>query len=480
MDYEAVVGLEVHVQLKTRSKAFSRSRCSYGEEPNGATDPVVLGLPGALPVLNGEAVRQTIRAGLLFHCRIARTTSWDRKNYFYPDSPKNYQITQQARPLCTGGAVEIELPGPARNVQGEHRQIRLNRIHLEEDVGKLTHGDEHSFVDFNRAGTPLAEIVTEPDLRSAAEAAAFLSSVRMHLSAAGISSCDMEKGQMRCDVNVSIRSRGTDGLGTRVEMKNLNSISAVRNAIDREILRQEQILRTGGEIFQETRRWDAARNCSDGMRRKEAARDYCYFPEPDLLPLHLAEELIRKLEEELPERPFDRQRRLQEQYQLPYTLTSVLCPSRPLADFFEAAVQIHGNARAIANLIANDLLREVGASGLHGEDLRLSPGDLAELVAAVDRGELAKQAAQDLLSAIYHSGERPREAMQRLGIGGNGTGHGDLEALCREAMGENARAVAEFRGGKEAAINALKGAVMKKSSGRADPVRVDALLRSLL
>ncbi|MDR2030330.1 MAG: Asp-tRNA(Asn)/Glu-tRNA(Gln) amidotransferase subunit GatB [Puniceicoccales bacterium] len=477
MEYEAVVGLEVHVQLRTRSKAFSRSRCSYGEEPNGATDPVVLGLPGALPVLNREAVLQCIRAGLMFGSQISRITSWDRKNYFYPDSPKNYQITQQARPICVGGTVEIELPGRARNIQGEHRFIRLNRIHLEEDVGKLTHEDGHSLIDFNRAGTPLAEIVTEPDLRSAEEAAACLNSIRMYLAHAEVSPCDMEKGQMRCDVNVSLRPMGSDELGTRVELKNLNSISAVRHAIDQEILRQGRILRANGTILQETRRWDAVRNCSDGMRRKEAVHDYCYFPDPDLPPLRLGEELIQRLRDELPEKPFDRQRRYERCYGLPYTLTSVLCPSRALGDFFEAAVKIYNNPRAIANLVANDLLREIGAVGGCWSELRLSPNDLAELVAAVDRGELSKQSAQDVLAAMCHSGERPAAAMERLGIGGSDI---DLEKICREAIGENVRATAEFKGGKVAAINALKGAVMGKTAGRADPPMVDATLRRLL
>jgi aspartyl-tRNA(Asn)/glutamyl-tRNA(Gln) amidotransferase subunit B len=479
MDFETAIGLEVHVQLRTKSKAFSRSRCSFGEEPNRATDPVVLGLPGALPVLNGEAIRQIVRAGMLFDCTIAELCHWDRKNYFYPDSPKNYQITQQEKPICRGGAVEIELPGPARNVQGAHRKVRLNRIHLEEDVGKLSHGGSRSLVDFNRAGVPLAEIVSEPDLQGAEEVAAFLNAIRTYLSYAAISDCDMEKGQMRCDVNVSLKPKGDGPLGTRVEYKNLNSISGVRNAICHEIDRQSRILSAGGKISQETRRWDAKGNTSEGMRAKEMAHDYCYFPEPDIPPLRLSESELRPIRESLPERPFDRQRRFQESYGLPYTLTSVLCPSRPLADFFEAAAAGGADPKSVANLIANDLLREMALAG--EEDFRIRPEELGELAKAIGAGRVPKQRAQDALAEAYRKRTGLSEFLENLPAPEDREdGAGQLKELCQRAIGACPKAVAEFRAGKSSAINAIKGFAMKESRGKVDPALLDKILRELL
>ncbi|MDR0678869.1 MAG: Asp-tRNA(Asn)/Glu-tRNA(Gln) amidotransferase subunit GatB [Puniceicoccales bacterium] len=477
MDFVVSIGLEVHVQLRTKTKAFSRSRCGFGEEPNCAVDPTVLGLPGALPVLNEEAVWQIVRAGMLFDCAIAKLCHWDRKNYFYPDSPKNYQITQQACPICLGGAVEIELPGPARNIQGIHRKVRLNRIHLEEDVGKLSHGGDLSLIDFNRAGIPLAEIVSEPELHSAEEAAAFLNSIRMHLAYAAVSDCDMEKGQMRCDVNISLRPGGDGPLGTRVEYKNLNSISGVRNAICHEIDRQRHILSSGAKILQETRRWEARRNTSEGMRAKEMAHDYCYFPEPDIPPLRLDADRLLPIRNALPERPFDRQRRFQKCFSLPYTLTSVLCPSRPLADFFEAAIADGADPKAVANFVVNDLLREMALAG--EEDFRLQPDGLGKLAKAIEAGYVSKQAAQDALAEAYRSRTGLAEFLEGLSAREEQSDE-PLRELCQRAIEACPRAVAEFRAGKGTAINAIKGFVMKESRGRADPKILDQLLRSLL
>jgi hypothetical protein len=309
MDFEAVIGLEVHVQVKTRSKMFSRTAAGFGHPPNTLTDPVVLALPGALPVINRAALDQVIKAGLMLDCEIAPVCKWDRKNYFYPDSPKNYQISQYDRPICLGGRVEIELPGPARNVMGPHRWIPLTRIHLEEDVGKLSHGADGSLVDLNRAGTPLMEIVSEPALRSADEAHAFLTALRSLMVAAGVSDCDMEKGQMRCDANVSIRPAGSEALGTKVELKNLNSISFVRDGIGHEIRRQEAVVAAGGTIVQETRDYDGQAGTSRSLRSKEMAHDYRYFPDPDLMPVRVDEAWKARLRAACPERPFDRQRR---------------------------------------------------------------------------------------------------------------------------------------------------------------------------
>ena len=280
MKFETVIGLEIHVQLKTRTKMFTSAPYAYGAPPNTLTDAVVLGLPGTLPVLNHHAIEQCAKLGLMLGCDIAEVCKWDRKNYFYPDSPKNYQLTQNEQPLCLGGRVEIELPGPSRNVEGAHRWVTLNRIHLEEDPGKLTHEAFDTLIDFNRAGVPLAEIVTEPDLFSSTEAVAFLNALRNLIVSAGISDCDMEKGQLRCDANVSLRPVGSEALGTRTEMKNLNSISNVKAAIEYEIERQTEQLEAGENVLQETRRWNVESGTSFSLRSKEEAHDYRYFPDP--------------------------------------------------------------------------------------------------------------------------------------------------------------------------------------------------------
>ena len=349
VNYEAVIGLEVHVQLKTRSKMFTRVATGFGEPENTLTDPVVLALPGTLPVMNKGALDKILKAGLLLGCEIAPVCKWDRKNYFYPDSPKNYQISQYDQPLCKGGSVEIELPGPARNVMGEHKRIALTRIHLEEDVGKLNHGESDSLVDFNRAGTPLMEIVSEPVLRSADEAFAYLTALKAVMIYGGISDCDMEKGQLRCDANISIRPVGQAELGTKVELKNLNSISFVRDGIALEIKRQLAVVLAGGTIAQETRDYDGQTGASRSLRSKEMAHDYRYFPDPDLMPVQVSAEWREEVRATCPELPFDRQRRMQADYQVPYTITSVLVPDRELCDFFEEAARLSGRAQAAGN-----------------------------------------------------------------------------------------------------------------------------------
>ena len=316
--YEVVIGLEIHVQLRTKTKMFSSAPYQYGAETNSLTDPVVLALPGTLPVLNYEAIELCAKLGLMLGCKIADICKWDRKNYFYPDSPKNYQLTQNEEPLCIGGLVEIEMPGPSRNIEGEHRFVRLNRIHLEEDPGKLSHTAFDSLIDFNRAGVPLAEIVTEPDLHSSEEAVAFLNALRNLILYSGVSQCDMEKGEMRCDANISLRPRGSSNLGTRSEIKNLNSISNVKAAIEYEIKRQVQILNSNQLVAQETRRWDANKMQSFSLRSKEEAHDYRYFPDPDLMPVVIDRTRVEELEKSLPESPLDKQRRYQKDLDLPF------------------------------------------------------------------------------------------------------------------------------------------------------------------
>ncbi len=484
MEFEAVIGLEVHVQLATKSKVFAGVAQGFGEPPNTLTDPVVMGLPGALPVINEEAVRQSIRAGLVFDSVIPEVCRWDRKNYFYPDSAKNYQITQFAQPICVGGSIEIELPGPSRNIMGEHRRVALTRAHLEEDVGKLTHAEGDSLVDFNRAGTPLLEIVTEPALCSPEEAVALLQALRMLLTAAGISSCDMEKGQMRCDANVSVRPVGSQILNPRTEMKNLNSITGVRNAIAYEIRRQTRVYERGGTVPQETRRWDADTGVTHSMRSKEEAHDYRYFPDPDLLPVRFPQEEVERLKAVLPERVFDKQRRYQDVLDLPYTLTSVLCFDYELAHFFEAALEAYpANPKSIANYVANEFQRERAAGEGDGllpiGEVKMKPVHVAELVRLVDEGVVTKQNAKVVFVKCFESGDAPGALVEELGLKHEAADEGELEALCREVMAANRVPAEQYRAGNEKAINAYMGPVLKAMKGKADPQAVIRVLGQL-
>ncbi|MBS0632958.1 MAG: Asp-tRNA(Asn)/Glu-tRNA(Gln) amidotransferase subunit GatB [Verrucomicrobia bacterium] len=482
MNYEAVIGLEVHVQIKTQSKMFTRVAAGYGHEPNTLTDPVVLALPGALPVMNHAALDAIIKAGLLLGCEIAPVCKWDRKNYFYPDSPKNYQISQYDQPICLGGSVEIELPGAARNLMGEHKNIPLTRIHLEEDVGKLNHEDHDSLVDYNRAGTPLMEIVSDPAMHTADEAYAYLTSLRATMIYGGISDCDMEKGQLRCDANISIRPVGETKLGTKVELKNLNSISFVRDGIAHEIKRQIGLMERGGTIVQETRDYDGQTGTSQSLRSKEMAHDYRYFPDPDLMPVRVDEPWKARLRAECPELPFVKQRRFAEQYQLPYTLTSVLVWDRELADYFEETAQLAGpgKAQAAGNWIVNDLLRELTAANLTLATSRVRPAHIAGLVKLVEAGTIFTNAAKEVFIEMAATGDQPDVIAERKGLKAAPTDTNELEQWCRDAIAGNAKSAAEFRAGKEGAINALKGPVMKAAKGKANPKLVDETLRRLL
>jgi aspartyl-tRNA(Asn)/glutamyl-tRNA(Gln) amidotransferase subunit B len=482
MNYEAVIGLEVHVQIKTNSKVFTRVAAGYGRDPNTLTDPVVLGLPGALPVMNKAALDAIIKAGLLLGCEIAPVCKWDRKNYFYPDSPKNYQISQYDQPICIGGMVEIELPGAARNIMGEHKKIPLTRIHLEEDVGKLNHGATDSLVDYNRAGTPLMEIVSDPAMHTADEAFAYLTSLRATMIYGGISDCDMEKGQLRCDANISIRPVGQTKLGTKVELKNLNSISFVRDGIAHEIKRQVGLMERGGTIVQETRDYDGMTGTSQSLRSKEEAHDYRYFPDPDLMPVIVDTEWKTRIQAECPELPFAKQRRFIEQYQLPYTLTSVLVWDHALADYFEETANLAGagKAQAVGNWIANDLLRELGNAKLSLPSSRIRPAHIADLVKLVDAGTVLTNAAKEIFVEMFATGDRPDTIAERRGLKATPTDNAELEQWCRDAIAANAKALAEFKGGKDSAINAFKGPVMKAAKGKANPKLVDETLRKLM
>jgi aspartyl-tRNA(Asn)/glutamyl-tRNA(Gln) amidotransferase subunit B len=479
MTYEPVIGLEVHVQLKTRSKMFTRAAAGYGFPENTLTDPVVLALPGTLPVMNKEALDKIVRAGLMLGCEIAPVCKWDRKNYFYPDSPKNYQISQYDQPICRGGRVEIELPGAARNIMGEHRHVALTRIHLEEDVGKLNHGDGDSLIDFNRAGTPLMEIVSEPVIASADEAFAYLTALKAVMIYGGISDCDMEKGQLRCDANISIRPAGSAGLGTKVELKNLNSFAFVRDGIAHEIRRQIAVVQAGGKVAQETRDYDGQTGESQSLRSKEMAHDYRYFPDPDLMPVEVGEAWKAEVRATCPELPFDKQRRLQKDYAVPYTITSVLVPDRELCDFFEEAARLCGKPQAAGNWIANDLLRELGSAKAGLAQSKVRPAHVAGLVRLVEEGVILSNAAKEVFIDMFQTGEMPEAVVARKGLRAE-TNLDEIERWCAEAIAANPKSVADFKGGKDSAINAFKGPVMKAAKGRADPKRVDETLRRLL
>jgi aspartyl-tRNA(Asn)/glutamyl-tRNA(Gln) amidotransferase subunit B len=475
MKYEAVIGLEVHVQVKTRSKMFTRVAAGYGAPPNTLTDPVVLALPGVLPVMNKAALDAVLKVGLMLGCEIAPVCKWDRKNYFYPDSPKNYQISQYDQPICRGGAVEIELPGPARNVMGAHERIPLTRIHLEEDVGKLNHAGRDSLIDYNRAGTPLMEIVSEPAIHSAEEAFAFLTALKMIMIYGGVSDCDMEKGQMRCDANVSIRPAGGTGLGTKVELKNLNSISFVRDGLAHEIQRQIAVVESGGTLVQETRDYDGETGTSQSLRSKEMAHDYRYFPDPDLMPVKVDAAWRASLQADLPELPFDKQRRFFEQYCLPYTITSVLVPDRQLSDYFEQLVKHGADPLFGANWVVNQLLRE--KPDLQNE--RLRPARVAEFLQIYQSGAISSSAVTMVTMEMCKTDDKPAAMIERMGLWQSSNTE-ELERWCAEAIVANPKSVADFKGGKENAINAMKGFVMKQSKGRANPKLVDELLRRKL
>ncbi len=480
MKYEAVIGLEVHVQIKTESKIFSGSRSGYGYEPNELVDPVVFGLPGALPVMNKAALDGIIKAGLAFKCSIPDWCKWDRKNYFYPDSPNNYQITQYDQPICQGGEVEIELSGDSRAEMGEHKNIKLTRIHLENDVGKLNHFTEDSLVDYNRAFTPLMEIVSEPDMHSGDEAFGFLTSIRQTMIYCGVSDCDMEKGQMRADANISVRPVGETTLGSKIELKNLNSITGVKNGIEYEIKRQIRELKKGNSIKQATWRWNADLGRTELMREKEDAHDYRYFPDPDLLPVRIDDEWRNRIRSEIPELPFEKQSRFMDDYDLPYTIASVLVPDRALSEFFEEAAKKNpSKAKAIGNYVTNDLLRELSEAGQSLAVCKVSPEHLLSLVEAVEKGTITKQIAKDVFVEMFQSGELAGKIIDRKGLKPDFDDE-QVKVWCQEAINENPKPVDDFRSGNDKALNALLGQVMKKSRGKANPQSVNQVLRELL
>jgi aspartyl-tRNA(Asn)/glutamyl-tRNA(Gln) amidotransferase subunit B len=472
-DWEIVIGLEVHVQLATKSKIFSWSSAAFGAEPNASTDPVCLGLPGALPVLNRAAVESAVRLGMAAGCKIRTRCRFARKHYFYPDLPKGFQISQFDEPICEGGAIKFRL-------KGENRAIRLTRIHMEEDAGKNVHAAAGvSFVDLNRAGVPLCEIVSEPDVRSAEEAAEYVRAVRTLVRYLGIGDGNMEEGSLRCDANVSLRPRGSTTFGTKTEIKNMNSFKNVRDAIEHEVKRQATLLDRGERVVQETRLWDAARGVTQAMRSKEQAHDYRYFPEPDLPPLVVSEQEQAKLRAELPELPEDRFARYTGTAGLTAQDAGVLVAEREIADYFDAVVAAGAPAKRAANWVINEVLGRVDDPRRLGDaELAVPPPALAELVTLVEDGTLSGKLAKDVFTKMWTERRRAKEIVAAEGLAQVSDG-GALEEACKRVIAANPTEVARFRESPKL-IGFFVGAVMKETGGKGNPKQVNEILRKLL
>ncbi len=472
-DYEVVIGLEVHVQLATRSKIFSWSSAAFGAEPNTATDPVCLGLPGALPVLNQAVVDAAVRLGLAVGSKIRQRCRFARKHYFYPDLPKGFQISQFDEPICEGGTVRFRL-------RGEPRAIRLVRIHLEEDAGKNIHADSgKSLVDFNRAGVPLCEIVSEPEVRSADEAAEYVRAIRTLVRYLGIGDGNMEEGSLRCDANVSLRPRGTTTLGTKTEIKNMNSFKNVRDAIEHEVKRQAAVLDGGGRIVQETRLWDPGRGVTQAMRSKEQAHDYRYFPEPDLPPVVVSDAALASLRSSLPELPEDRFARYTGPLGLSQQDAGVLVAEREIADYFDAVVAAGAPAKRAANWVINDVLARVGdARGLGAADLPVPPAALAELCRLVEDGTLSGKLAKDVFGRMWAERRTAADIVAAEGLAQVSDG-GELEEACRRVVAEHPAEAARFKDSPKL-MGFFVGHVMKATGGKGNPKTINEILRRLL
>jgi aspartyl-tRNA(Asn)/glutamyl-tRNA(Gln) amidotransferase subunit B len=477
--YEPVIGLEVHVQLATRSKIFSWSSAAFGAEPNTATDPVCLALPGTLPVLNRAAVEMALRLGLAVGSRIRQMSRFARKHYFYPDLPRGYQISQYDEPLCDGGVVTFR-------VRGERRQVTLTRIHLEEDAGKNLHAPSAgvSYVDYNRAGVPLCEVVSEPELRSAEDAAEYVRALRTLVRSLGISDGNMEEGSLRCDANVSVRRRGEAQLGTKAELKNINSFKNVREAIEHEIRRQVALLERGDRVVQETRLWDAARGVSQSMRSKEHAHDYRYFPEPDLPPLMIDEPMLARARASLPELPEARLARYVERQGLSPQDAGVLSAEHEIADYYDAVAAALGGEPALrqraANWVINEVLARVAdARALAAPELPVPPAALAELVALVEKGILSGKLAKEVFGRMWQERRRAGEIVETEAVA-QVSDVQVIEDICAQVLAAHPDEVARFRAGRTQLLGFFVGAVMKETAGKANPRAVNETLRRLL
>jgi aspartyl-tRNA(Asn)/glutamyl-tRNA(Gln) amidotransferase subunit B len=496
MEYEAVIGLETHVQLKTKSKMWCGCANAFGAPPNTNVCPVCLGLPGVLPVPNDEALRLTVLTGFLLNCEIPRFAKFDRKSYFYPDMPKNYQITQYDKPSTANGHVEFEF-------NGGRARVRITRAHLEEDVGKSTHFERNSGVDFNRAGVPLMEIVSEPDLTSADMAYEYLNALKDILVYGGVSDCDMEKGMVRCDVNVSVRPRGTKELGAKIEIKNMNSFSGVRRALEYEIPRQIEVLSKGGKLVQSTRRWDDAAGITEEMRTKEHAHDYRYFPDPDLMPQAPTDAWLAEVKARVVELPLARKQRFMKDYGLPASDAQTFVWDVPLGNYFEGIAKKSKNPKSIANWVINNLRAKLAesssrceeapsedppidqsrltsaATGITLANLKFKPEAILELAGLVEAKTISSSAAQQVFAEMFDTGKSPAVIVQEKGLA-QVSDTGAIEKFCDEAIAANPGPVADFKAGKAAALNFLKGQVMKLSKGKANPALAGEILERKL
>ena len=482
MQYITTIGLEVHVQLKTRSKMFCASPVEFGAEPNTHACPVCLGLPGALPVMNHEALRMTVLTGLMLGCDIAPVCKFDRKNYFYPDMPKNYQISQYDMPICTNGSVplhDLAYPKDAqKNIVAPDKEVRLVRIHLEEDVAKSSHFENSTGIDFNRAGTPLMEIVTQPEINSPEEAFAFLTSLKQILIYGAVSDADMEKGQLRCDCNISVRPATQAELGVKIEIKNINSISGVRRALAYEIQRQTGVLENGGRLEQETRGWDNIAGETFLMRTKEFAHDYRYFPDPDLVPVK-SEVLLADVRARVPELPKTKRARFVQQYRVSPYDAGVLANDLDLARYFEAAAKGAKRPKNVVNWILNDLQNALSNAGKTINDCPMAPEALDELVNLIDSGKISGKQGKEVFAEMFASSKAAAAIVKEKGIE-QLSDVSAIEALCDQVIAANPKSAADFKAGNAASLNFLKGQVMKLSKGKANPQLVGEILERKL
>ncbi|TCS80586.1 Asp-tRNA(Asn)/Glu-tRNA(Gln) amidotransferase subunit GatB [Tepidibacillus fermentans] len=474
MEYETVIGLEVHAELSTKTKIFCNCSTEFGAPPNTHTCPICLGHPGVLPVVNKQAVEFAIKAALALNCEISQVTKFDRKNYFYPDLPKAYQISQYDQPIGKNGWIEID-------VNGQKKKIRINRLHLEEDAGKLTHlgNEEGSLVDFNRTGVPLIEIVSEADLRSPAEAKAYLEKLKSIIQYTGVSDVKMEEGSLRCDANISLRPVGQKEFGTKTELKNMNSFRGVERALEYEERRQAEILGAGGIIVQETLRWDEEKGITVSMRGKEEAHDYRYFPDPDLVEMIIDEEWISRIKAELPELPDVRKERYMNQYGLPAYDAEILTSSKDFADFFEATLEYTQDAKAVSNWIMGELLKYLNAENLAIKDSKVTPQGLGELIQLIEKGTISIKIGKTVFREMLESGKAPKTIVEEKGLV-QITDESAIAAIVDQVIANNPQSVEDYRNGKEKAIGFLVGQVMKETKGKANPGMVNKLIMERL